>query len=188
MIHSQFGQGDLSRSKCCPCTEQDCRPRRAARSCPAGARTSFRHRHSQRKGWEKPFLFGGGEERFPRRPSCLFCQILQNSFLGFAEKSCDSRNHQSDPRSHSGWRECAQETHLSCPVFVRAMGTKIPSNWWATGCLESLVCTPLPEGSIWGTKRGETTETMANTVWDGSEVDFAEVPSAWLSFVCPWEC
>lgn len=29
------------------------------------------------------------------------------------------------------------------------------SNCWATRSLESLMCTPLPEGNIWGTERGK---------------------------------
>lgn len=133
LIHSQFGQVDLSRSKCSPCTEQDYGPLRAARSCPAGVRTSSRHGCSQRKGWEKPALSGHGEERFPQRPSCLFCQILQNSFLGFAEESCDSRNHQRDPRKQiipvqiPFWLEgmCPGDTTV-CPVFAHVTGMQNP--------------------------------------------------------------
>lgn len=53
---------------------------------PCGHRGSSGHGSFQRKGWKKSALFGGGEERLPKRLSHLFCQNLQNTLLGFAEE------------------------------------------------------------------------------------------------------
>ena len=62
------------------------RSHESSQKLPCRRHGSSGHRRSQRKGWKKSALFGGEEERLPKRLSRLFCQNLQNTILGFAEE------------------------------------------------------------------------------------------------------
>lgn len=80
LILSQFGQGDMGRSKCCPCTKQDYGPMRAARSCPAGVTAPPGTDVLRRRVGRGPLCLKEGREGFPRDPE------LQSTLLGFAEE------------------------------------------------------------------------------------------------------
>lgn len=96
------------------------RTHESSQELPCRRHGSSRHGCSQRKGWEKSALFGGGEERLPKRLSHLFCQHLQNTIQGFAEEkhlvteetTKIQDNRLSRCKSSSGCRECAQEIRL----------------------------------------------------------------------------
>lgn len=97
------------------------RTHESSQKLPCRHHGSFEHGRSQRKGWKKSTLFGGGEERLPKGLSRLFCQNLQNTHLRFAEErhliteettKVIQRTRSSRCKSLSGCGERAQETSL----------------------------------------------------------------------------
>lgn len=97
------------------------RTHESSQKLPCRRHGSFEHGRSQRKGWKKSALFGGGKERLPKRLSRLFCQNLQNTHLRFAEErhlvtekntKVIQDNGSSRCKSLSGCGERAQEISL----------------------------------------------------------------------------
>lgn len=114
--------------KMLPLHKTGLRAHESSQKLPCRHHGSSGHGHSQRKGWKKSTLFGGGEERLPKTLSHLFCQNLQNPLLGFAEERHlvteettkviqDHRSSQCKSRSGCGERAREIRRHvLSSPM------------------------------------------------------------------------
>lgn len=96
LIHSQFGQVDLSKSKCCPCTEQDYGPLRAARSCPEVPQLPLGMDVPRGKAG-KNFCSDEGRKGFPKDHSVSFVRSSKTHFKALLRNLVTAET-TSDPR------------------------------------------------------------------------------------------